>query len=276
MLNRLPQKILLILLGILAPLQPVGAFGPSEPWKVIGVGVEYAAFSIRPPAEQIEGKLHVVRLNPNQVAFKMLLASELDQKSRTAAEWCGDYNLAVAINAGMFQKDLTTNVGYLRNGTYLQNPHWNKYKSVFTFYPRKNGLPQATVVDLDTPHAKEIISNYNSAVQNLRLIKGKGINVWARSEKKWSEAAMGMDGEGRILLLFCPQPYTMWDFIEAVIALGLGIEYLMHLEGGALASLSIRTKELSLDLAGVDSFLATSRINKGQWPVPNVIGIQLN
>lgn len=84
-----------------------------------------------------------------------------------------------------------------------------------------------------------------------------------------------MDGEGRILFLFCPLPFMMWDFIAAVASQGLGIEYLMHLEGGSLASLSIRAKELNLDLAGVDALVQTTGINRGQWPVPNVIGVQV-
>lgn len=273
MLNSLPHKILLILLGILAALLLVSACGASGQWKIIGPGIEYGVFSIRPLSEQVEGKLHIVRLDPNQVSFKMLLASELDKKSRTTAEWCRDFNLTVAINAGMFQKDLLTNVGYLRNGTYIQNRNWNQYKSAFAFNPRRNGLSQATIVDLDTPQARDMLNDYNSVVQNLRLMKGRGLNVWSRSEKKWSEAAMGMDGEGRILFLFCPLPFMMWDFIAAVASQGLGIEYLMHLEGGSLASLSIRAKELNLDLAGVDALVQTTGINRGQWPVPNVIGV---
>lgn len=274
MRNCMSRIILLILPGMLALLSSAGANSAAEPWKFLAPGIEYGVFSIRPLSETGEGKLHVVRLDPHQVSFKMLLASELDKKSRTTAEWGRDFNLAVVINAGMFQKDLLTNVGYLRNGSYIQNRYWNKYKSALAFNPRKNGLPQAMIIDLDTPHAPDMLPEYNSVVQNLRLMKGRGINVWTRSEKKWSEAAAGMDGEGRILLLFCTLPLTMWDFIETVSAQGLGIEYLMHLEGGSLASLSIRTRELSLDLAGVDALVQTTGINKGQWPVPNVIGVQ--
>lgn len=253
----------------------LGVCSASASWRWLGPGMEYGVLTIKSPSEPQEGKLHIVRLEAAQVLWNMLLASELDNKSRTLAEWCRDFNLAAAINAGMFQKDLLTSVGYLRHGAYVQNRSWNKYKSSFAFNPRRNGLPQAIVVDLDTPLARETLADYDTVVQNLRLMKGKGINVWSRSDKKWSEAALGMDREGRILFLFLPMPFSMWNFIEALKTSSLGIEYLQHLEGGALAGLSIRTKDFTLDLAGTDAFSQTTGINKGQWPIPNVIGVQL-
>jgi len=41
--------------------------------------------------------------------------------------------------------------------------------------------------------------DYSSAIQNLRLIKKPGINVWNRQNRKWSEASIGEDDKGRIL-----------------------------------------------------------------------------
>lgn len=74
------------------------------------------------------------------------------------------------------------------------------------FNPRKTGLPPAIIVDLDQPEAMERLEGYHAVVQNLRLIKGNGINVWAKSDKKWSEAALGMDRAGRVFFIFCQRP----------------------------------------------------------------------
>lgn len=269
------RRIIIILLWAVASLSLATTGKASEQWKKLAPGMEYGLFQMKPFSEMGDGKAHIVRVDPNQVTLKLLLASELDKKSRTLAEWSRDYNLLLAINAGMFQKDLLTNVGYLRNGAYVQNRHWNKYRMAFAFNPRKTGLPPAIVVELDQPEAMERLEGYNAVVQNIRMMKGNGTNVWAKSEKKWSEAALGIDREGRILFLFCRTPYAMWDFIEGIGSLGLGIGYLMHLEGGPLASLSIRTRDVNLDLQGdFETAAHPGGLNRGQWPIPNVIGVQ--
>lgn len=247
-----------------------------EVWRYLEKGVEYGVFPVYTPAE---GRVvfHVVRLDPGQVRLKLILASERDKKSRTAGGWCRDFNLVAAINAGMYQGDYLTNVGYLRNGSYVQNKYWHrKHKSALAFGPRKIGLPAAIIMDLDERSVISRLNDFDAVVQNLRLMRCDGVGVWTRSEKKWSEAAAGMDRAGRILFLFCREPMTMKRFNETVRSLDLNAVCLMHLEGGPLASLSIRTERFSLDLAG--SYENMVPVNGGQgeqWPIPNVIGVQV-
>ena len=268
--------IILFLIGLSALSWPVPAGHAQERWKLLAKGIEYRVFHVNPPPEIGDGKIHIVRLDPAQARLKLLLASEHNKKSRTTAKWCKDFNLVAAINAGMFQeKDFLTNVGYLRNGLHVQNKRWNKYKSVLAFDPKKNGLPAAIMVDLEELDAMKKLGDYSAVVQNLRLIKGNGINVWEKSEKKWSEAAVGMDEQGRVLFLFCALPYPMWEFNEAVKSFGLGITRMMHMEGGPTASLSIRSREVNIDLAGsfettIDPDDTSSELSL----IPNIIGVQ--
>ena len=268
--------IIFVLLGLFALFYPASAAQAREQWKLLAKGIEYGVFYVNPPPEIGNGKIHIVRLDPAQAKLKLLLASEHDKKSRSTARWCKDFNLVAAINAGMFQEDYLTNVGYLRNGLYIQNKRWSsKYKSVLAFDPKKTGLPTAIIVDLEEPDAMKKLGDYNAVVQNLRLIKGNGINVWEKSEKKWSEAAVGMDNQGRILFLFCALPYPMWEFNEAVKSLGLGVTRLMHMEGGPTASLSIRSREVNVDLAGsYETTVEADDTSSELSPLPNVIGVQ--
>jgi hypothetical protein len=184
--------------------------------------------------------------------------------------------MVAAINAGMYLKDYKTNVGYLRNGPYIQNKRWNgKYLSVLAFNPKVPGIAPAVLIDADTQDTGRILdklNNYESVVQNLRLLKGNGVNVWGKSDKRWSEAAIGIDRQGRILFIFCKYPYAMWQFNEMIKSLGIGVTRMMHLEGGPIASMSVRTQNLRLDLAG--SYESNSSPNNfAQYPVPNVIGV---
>jgi len=196
-------------MGFCVLLYPGSAAHARDQWQFLGNGIEYGIFHFNTLPENGDGKVHVVRINPALVKLKLLLASEYDKKRRTTAEWCKDFNLVAAINAGMFLKDYFTNVGYLRNGSYIQNKRWNgKYKSVLAFAPKKAGLPPAIMVDTEEPDKMKKLDNYNAVVQNLRLIKGNGINVWEKSDNKWSESAVGID-QHAVAFFFCFVSYPI-------------------------------------------------------------------
>lgn len=111
-------------------------------------------------------------------------------------------------------------------------------------------------------------------MQNLRLIAGGRKNVWAKSDKQWSEAAIAIDSTKRVLFLFSRAPHTMRDFNALVLSLPLDIQQAMHVEGGPEASLSIHVPGLDLDLCGsFESGFNPDDSNKQQWPIPNVIGV---
>jgi hypothetical protein len=274
--------ILFSVMTVLSFCDPAWTQSKSSPQtedkcRLVGRGVEYCLLEIKPEADRPGGRIHVLRIDPNLARLKLLLASEHDNISRTAAAWCRDFGLVAAINAGMYGKDFLTNVGYLQNGTYIQNKRWSRgYKSVLAFDSRRIDIPQAIMIDLDEPDAMKKVQDYNVVIQNLRLIKGDGVNVWGKSEKKWSEAAVGMDRSGRILFMFCRSPYSMVEFNEIVKSSGLAVMRLMHMEGGPVASMSVRSRNLNLDISGsYETDMKKDDMNEMQWPIPNVIGVQL-
>ena len=254
------------------------AFGQVlEVRKYPAPGIEYNLFQVDSDREG-EGiqKIHILRIDPLRAKLRLLTASGGDRKLRTSTEWCRDFNLVAAINAGMFLKDYSTNVGYLRAGSHVQNGRWNKkYKSVLALEPTKNGIPPAVLIDLDDPDAKKSLGDYAAVVQNLRLLKEGGVNVWGESERRWSEAALAIDREGRILFIFCQSPLAMWQFNQMLLSLGLGVLRGMHLEGGPLASFSVKSRDLSLELAGVyETGFNLGNGSGQQVPIPNVIGVE--
>jgi len=275
-MNSLLNRVFLVFLGIILYFSLASIGQADERWKSLAKGIEYGILQVKPFPEIGDGIIHIVRIDPAKAKLKLFLASEYGKKSLTTAQWCKEFNLVSAINAGMYHKDLITNVGYLRNGSHIQNKRWNsKYKSALAFDPKKAGIPPAILVDLDEPDTIKSLSDYNAVVQNLRLVKGNGVNVWAKQDKKWSETAVGMDRDGRVLFLFCRSPLTMSDFNEIVRSLGLGVMRMMHVEGGPVASLSIRSPGITLDLAGsYQTIIQADDTNKEQWPIPNIIGVQ--
>lgn len=275
-----PMKLcrnVLVFFSLVGAALRAQAAPPLDAWKPLGVGVTYRAFDLDAPDAPDHDRLHVVRIEPAQVEWRVGLAAESGGPQQTAQAWANGLGVVAAINAGMYQEDHRRNVGYLRHGKHLNNPSWKKaYASAFAFGPRKKGLPAATMVDLDAPGATEQLANYQTVIQNLRLIKAPGVGVWKRSGRRWSEAAVALDDQGRVLFLFSRAPFEMEDLARKLLALPLGIVRAMHVEGGPEASLSVHARQLTLDLSGsYETGFFMRDDNAGQWKLPNVIGVRV-
>ena len=230
----------------------------SVSWRTLQPGVEMATIQ----------ELVVVRVDPAVAKLGVGLASE-GHPPQTAAQWCRTAGFSVAINAGMFQTDHRSNVGYLRHGKHLNNRRWNAYRSAVALGPG------ARWIDLDRPHVKSDLDRYGIVIQNLRLIAGDRRNVWAANNKRWSEAALAIDSRGRLLFLFSRAPWSMRDFNAYLLKLPLDITQAMHLEGGPEASLSIHAGGVDLDLSGsFETGFLEDESNRVQWPLPNVLGVR--
>jgi hypothetical protein len=109
-------------------------------------------------------------------------------------------------------------------------------------------------------------------VQNLRLVRAPGENVWQPTHRKWSEAALALDKDGRLLLLFSRKPISMDLYAKALLGSDLNVVRAMHLEGGPEASLSLRTKAEQVDFNGSfeTGFVENDKV-AAQQAIPNVL-----
>ena len=220
----------------------------------------------------------MLRIDPARWDLELVGQSRTGEASgRTAKQWCAAHRLTAAINAGMFAADNKTHVGYMRAGRHVNNAWVNEYQSVAAFDPRRQGLPRFRIFDLDASGVTipAILEDYASAVQNLRLIKRPGLNRWGRQEKKWSEAALGEDDQGRILFIFSRSPFSMQDLNRELLSLGIGLVSAQHLEGGPEAQLYLHVGDVTQELYG--SFETAFREDDGNvvpWPIPNVLGVR--
>jgi hypothetical protein len=242
--------------------------------------MEYGTFLLDAHPFFGDGMLHVVRLQPGKVALRGLLASENEGRPHTASDWVDRGKVWVGINAGMYAEDHRSNVGFLQDGAHHNQPVWKaSYESLLVMGPKAPGLPPWQLVDLDVdPQNRRLADSYAFALQNLRLIRSdeaskKGRSVWGPNRRAWSESAVAIDREGRLLLLFSRSPLTMSEFNERVLRLPLDVLRAMHVEGGPEASLSIHAPGLTLDLCGSyeTGFMADDS-NRQQWEIPNVLG----
>jgi hypothetical protein len=177
-----------LVLALLLATAPAVASAPSPSdtlWRQVANGVEYAAMPLEPEVSVGDGRLHVVRVDPSRARLRALAASRVGGGARTAREWREQSGLVAVINAGMFGADHTTHTGFFRQGEHVNSSRWvAAYRSTLVFGPQTAGLPPAAIHDDvggDRP-------DYETVVQNLRLIKAPGVGVWAEQRWPWTTA----------------------------------------------------------------------------------------
>lgn len=263
---------LLLVLAVLAA--GAGAPPAAVVWKPLQNGVELAVLA--EPA----GPLYAVRVDPSLAKLAAGIATAGPYAAgggvvQTAAQWCRTAHFSVAINLGMYEADHRTHTGYLRDGTHVNNASMNEYRSLLALRPVKPRGAPVLWFDLASAAMPPATRDYRLVVQNLRLIAADAQNVWAASDRKWSEAALAIDHRGRLLFLFSRAPYTMRDFNALVLRSPLDVRQAMHVEGGPEASLSIHVGGVDLDLCGsYETGFIENDSNRAQWALPNVLGVQ--
>jgi len=252
-------------IALLAPGS--AAAGAEDVWRQLEPGLELARFSTRDTVPDPRGDLVVLRVDPARWSLRVLRADATgEDRPRDTGSWCEEFGLVAAINAGMFQDDHLTHVGFLQCDGVAVNGAANAYLSATAFGPLRPGDPPFRIYDLDETPLERIAREYACVVQNLRLIKRPRESRWQRRDRRWTEAALGEDGVGRALLIHCRTALTMPDLIDLLLALPLDLRAAQHLEGGGQAQLHIAHPAARGYHSGAeDRWLA--------WPIPNVLGV---
>ena len=247
----------------------------NGPWRKVNDGLFLAQFDSSYQTPIKDSKIIIIKINPNYYSFKLLCASELGKIGLTSKEWCKRYNLISAINAGMYQKDGLTNVGYMKNFSHLNNPKLNSsYKAVLAFNRLDDIVPEIQIIDLKCQEFERLKFKYQTFVQNIRMISCNQENVWSKQDKKWSLAVLGLDKGGNVLFIFSETPYSGYDFNNVLLSLPISIFNAIYLEGGREASLYFSANNFELEKSGIyESGFNESSIRSSANPIPNVIGI---
>ncbi len=264
-------------IGILAPVPDAGA--KTEPsmgrWKRLEPGLEMGTFPASRPSETGDSTIRILRIDPERFDLRLVNASAPGEgKLLTARQWCERQNLVAAINASMYQTDYKTSVSLMRSEGHVNNPRVSKDNSILAWGPKAPDLPKVMMIDRQKDDFERLKGLYRSLVQNIRVISWEGTNVWQQQARRWSNALVGMDEEGRLLFIHVRSPYSVHDLAEMLLSLPIGIARAMYVEGGAQAQLYVGSRHESLELTGIpEGFDADDQAARSAWPIPNVIGI---
>jgi hypothetical protein len=241
---------------------------------VLESGLELGRFPLAghgaPPPQVL-----VLRVDPRRWELTLHGLPRGGSSGYTAREWSRREGLAAAINAGLYQEDYRTHSGYMRADGTVFSRGTNSYLSAAAFDPVNPQDPPFRIFDLDVDPLAAVLERYRRVVQNLRMIKHPGENRWAPQGRRWSEAALGEDREGRALLIFCGAPLPLDRMIEALLALPLGLVAAQHLEGGSQAQLYLAAGGQTIELVGgYEGVFTSPDPDRPAWPIPNVIGVR--
>jgi exopolysaccharide biosynthesis protein len=252
-----------------------GAVAPE--WKVLAPGLEITTFKAAHPAPQGKSNITVLRIDPTRWDLVFTGVSQNGGRSMSAKQWSARNQLTAAINAGMFQQDERTHVGYLRSGDHVNSRKIASYQSVAAFGPHSGGKPPFRIFDLNKPAAElpAIAKEYALTVQNLRLIQRTGVDKWRQDQKRASEAALGEDDAGRILFIFTRSPFTMYELNEELLKANIGLVAAQYLEGGPEAQIYVHAGQTEMEMFGsYETGFMQNDQNDQTWPIPNVLGIR--
>ncbi|RKZ17906.1 hypothetical protein DRQ50_04525 [bacterium] len=236
---------------------------PAAAQYQLAEGLELERYDSATRTLHADGDVHVLKIDPELWRLDVLVAGGDDKARRHLDQWGEDHGLYAAINAGMFQADGHTHVGFCQVGGEVLNRAPNRYQSAFVCDPLDPDDPIFAIIDLDEVPLQDLRRQYRTVVQNLRLIKHDGRNRWSPTRKRWREAALAEDRRGRALFILCTRALSMHEFNELVLALPLDVVAAQHLEGNATAGLWVGLLPSGY-ASGID---ATGK-------VPNVLGIR--
>lgn len=235
----------------------------ERPWRELSPGLDLGRFSSANLEPAAAGDVVVLRVDPARWELAYHIAADHGGENRTARGWTEALDLAAAINAGMYQEDRRSHVGFLQLGGKIRFTPPNDYLSAAACNPRRRDDPAFRIFDLDETPLDSVRARYGTVVQNLRLIKRSRDNRWAARDRAWAEAALGEDSRGRALLIYCQSALSMHDLNEVLLRLPLDLVCAQHLDGNLPAQLFVRAGGTVVTVPG------------GELPpIPNVLGIK--
>jgi hypothetical protein len=258
------------MLALAAALLLAGPPAAPGAWQPLEPGLEVALLD-GPAGAVGDGKIAVVRVDPARFELKLLNASAPGEGGLfTARAWAARAGAAAAINASMYQHDFRTSVSLMRTRAHVNQRRVSKDKAVLAFDPLDRALAPVRMIDRDCEELDATAARYGTVVQSIRMVSCDRKNVWAASPRRFSAAAIGVDGKGRVLFIHARSPWPVHELVNALLALPIDLRQAMYVEGGPEAQLYARGGGREVERIGVFE-AAPEAQNKDAWPVPNVI-----
>ncbi|MBK9517551.1 MAG: phosphodiester glycosidase family protein [Anaeromyxobacter sp.] len=242
-----------------------------SPFAALEPGLELALLP-GPPTDSGDGLIAVVRIDPARFRLTLLNASAPgEERPRTVRDWAFRAGASAAINASLYQADWRTATGLMRSRGHVNHTRVGKDRAVLAFDPLAPGVAPVKLVDLDCEPLEEAARTYAGLVQSIRMVSCERKGVWAPSARRFSTAAVGVDGAGRLLFIHARSPWPVHLLVAALLAAPIDLRQAMYVEGGPEAQLYVRGGGTELTRVGASEHGLEAAV--GHLPVPNVLAV---
>ncbi len=247
----------------------------ASPWETLAPGVELAEFDAPLKSSVVDSRFTVLRVDVARRPVRLLSAKREGLSPAPDAEaWAKLRGLLAVTNAGMFHPDGSP-VGHARTeGQVLTASRRKQYQAFLVLDPVEQGLPAVRMLDPDCDDVEALLPRYRTVLQSIRMVDCKGKNRWSAQPRLWSAVVLGLDTQGRLLVIHSRSPYRMHDFVGVLQKLPLGVARLMYLEGGPEASLHVAAPGRTVRRVGsFETGFNENDENREYWALPNVLGV---
>lgn len=267
----LAAALAIVALAAASPPHASGAGPAPTPWEALEPGLEVGLFD-GPATDWGDRKIAIVRIDPARFELRLQNASaSAGGELRSARDWAYLAGASAAINASMYQEDHRTSVSLMRTRSHVNQRRVSKDRAVLAFDPLVSGVPPVRIVDRDCDDLALAQERYGSLVQSIRMVSCHRRGVWAPSERRFSTAAIGVDGGGRVLFIHARTPWPVHELVRALLALPIDLAQAMYVEGGPEAQLYARGGGREVERVGGFEGAPRAADNLRAWPIPNAI-----
>ena len=243
-------------------------------WQQIDTGLHLQTFTLIGAGHKAPPQLSILKIDPSRFDFTLLTTSRYKQPLANLKKWSEREGLTAAINASMYREDRQQSTGYMKTHGHVNNGYINpRFGAFMVFAPKDPSLPPVQILDRSYQDWRQIIPLYDTVIQNFRLISSRQKNLWPKTKKTHSIAAIGIDTRGQVLFIHCQEPLVIYEFNEALLSLPIDIFNAMYVEGGPEAAMYLKTDTIERSWQGRYENPLLGTITQKLWPIPNVIGI---
>jgi len=257
----------------LALLLLAGAGFAARAQDVPGIVVERVTLPQRSELSVGDATATIVRVDLRRYRFTFL--TQRDGAARPLHRWVREHALAGGINAGMFLHGGRP-CGFVQlRGAVLNDRRPPQFRGVLAFDPLGQ-LASFAIGGEGCPSGLDgMRAQFGSVLQGTRnLIDCRGTPTrW--STRRYSSASLGVDREGRAVLVHVRTPYRMQALARMLAAPEIGIRGLVFMEGGPEASVFVHAEGKHVALMGSweDGFHEADDLHE-MWDLPNVVGFE--
>lgn len=278
------RTIVLLILFFLIVSKPTQSIAQSRqilqmPWSKLDDGLFYCEIDGPYKSIILDSKISIVKIEPKKFDFQLLTSSEYSNIPRSADCWAEEFQLQIAVNAGMYSPNkLQSNKGFLKSYNHINNGKLSgSYNAMMTLNPKDTTRNPFEIHDFTCNSWDKLKNNYYSFCQGMRMIDCAG-NAMAWDKRPGQSCSMvvsSTDIDGNIYFAFCASPYTHQAMINFLLSLPIQFRTTIYLEGGPEASLFIQTPDTVISKWG--TYVSSTwehADNDHFWEIPNVIGVR--